>query len=32
MDGNPLSDPTAVRRVVFVMKGGIIYRNLTPNR
>jgi imidazolonepropionase-like amidohydrolase len=29
-DGNPLSDPTAVRRVVFVMKGGTIFRNLVP--
>ncbi|MGA8532271.1 MAG: amidohydrolase family protein [Acidobacteriaceae bacterium] len=30
MDGNPLTDPTAVRRVVFVMKGGTIFRNLVP--
>lgn len=30
MDGNPLSDPTSVRRVVFVMKGGIIFKNLVP--
>jgi imidazolonepropionase-like amidohydrolase len=30
MDGNPLTDPTAVRRVVFVMKGGTIFKNLVP--
>jgi imidazolonepropionase-like amidohydrolase len=28
MDGNPLTDPTALRRVEFVMKGGTIYKNL----
>ncbi|HXY61175.1 MAG TPA: amidohydrolase family protein [Chthoniobacterales bacterium] len=28
LDGNPLKDITAVRRVVFVMKGGIVYKNL----
>ncbi|HKE21908.1 MAG TPA: amidohydrolase family protein [Bryobacteraceae bacterium] len=28
-DGNPLDDITAVRRVVFVMRGGAVYRN-TP--
>ena len=27
LNGNPLKDITAVRRVVFVMKGGIIYKN-----
>jgi imidazolonepropionase-like amidohydrolase len=27
IDGNPLNDITAVRRVVFVMKGGKVYRN-----
>lgn len=30
MNGNPLTDPTAVRRVVFVMKGGKIFENLVP--
>ena len=30
MDGNPLEDATAVRRVVFVMKGGTIFRNVVP--
>ncbi|HEX9255992.1 MAG TPA: amidohydrolase family protein [Candidatus Angelobacter sp.] len=27
LDGNPLADITAVRRVVFVMKGGKVYKN-----
>jgi imidazolonepropionase-like amidohydrolase len=27
LDGDPLNDITAVRRVVFVMKGGIVYKN-----
>ena len=29
LDGNPLKDITAVRRVVFVMKGGVVYKNAT---
>lgn len=33
LDGDPLKDITAVRRVVFVMKGGIVYKNtVTTNR
>jgi imidazolonepropionase-like amidohydrolase len=28
LDGNPLQDITAVRRVVFVMKGGVVYKNV----
>jgi imidazolonepropionase-like amidohydrolase len=31
MDGDPLHDVTAARRVVFVMKGGKVYENLAPN-
>jgi imidazolonepropionase-like amidohydrolase len=31
LDGNPVKDITAVRRVVFVMKGGIIYKNVARN-
>jgi imidazolonepropionase-like amidohydrolase len=27
VDGNPLEDITAVRRVVWVMKGGKVYRS-----
>lgn len=27
LDGDPLTDITAVRRAVFVMKGGIVYKN-----
>ena len=29
IDGDPLKDITAVRRVVFVMKGGVVYKNET---
>ena len=31
MDGDPLKDPASVRRVVFVMKGGRVFKNLAPN-
>jgi imidazolonepropionase-like amidohydrolase len=30
LDGDPLKDITAVRRVVFVMKGGLVYKHVTP--
>jgi imidazolonepropionase-like amidohydrolase len=30
LDGDPLTDITAVRRVVFVMKGGVVYKNVAP--
>jgi imidazolonepropionase-like amidohydrolase len=26
LDGDPLADLTAVRRVVFVMRGGVVYK------
>ena len=32
LDGDPLKDITAVRRVVFVMKGGVVYKNIAPHR
>ena len=27
VDGDPVKDITAVRRVVFVMRGGVVYKN-----
>lgn len=30
LDGDPLEDITAVRRVMFVMKGGVVYKNDAP--
>jgi imidazolonepropionase-like amidohydrolase len=32
MDGNPLEDATSVRRVLFVMKGGAIFKNVIPTQ
>lgn len=32
IDGDPLKDITAVRRVVFVMKGGVVYKNNDSRR
>jgi imidazolonepropionase-like amidohydrolase len=32
MDGNPLQDATSVRRVLFVMKGGTIFKNVVPTQ
>jgi imidazolonepropionase-like amidohydrolase len=31
MDGNPLIDPTVLRKVVFVMKGGKIFKNIVSS-
>jgi len=31
VDGNPLDDITTVRRVVFVMKSGTVYKNVAPS-
>jgi len=31
LDGDPLKDISAVRRVVFVMKGGVVYKNAARN-
>jgi imidazolonepropionase-like amidohydrolase len=30
IDGDPIKDITSVRRVVFVMKGGVVYKNHPP--
>ena len=30
LDGDPLADPPALGRVVFVMRGGVVYRNDAP--
>lgn len=30
LDGDPRTDPTAVRRVVFVMRGGVVYKWVGP--
>jgi imidazolonepropionase-like amidohydrolase len=32
LDGDPLKDITAVRRVVFVMKGGVVYKSIVRGR
>ena len=32
LDGDPLKDITAVRRVVFVMKGGVVYKNIAKHQ
>jgi imidazolonepropionase-like amidohydrolase len=30
LEGDPLKDITAVRRIIFVMKGGVVYKNAAP--
>ncbi|HEV2836684.1 MAG TPA: amidohydrolase family protein, partial [Pyrinomonadaceae bacterium] len=32
LDGDPLKDITAVRRVLFVMKGGVVYKNVAHRK
>jgi imidazolonepropionase-like amidohydrolase len=32
VDGDPLTDIMALQRVVFVMKGGVVYRNVAGRR
>ena len=32
LDGDPLKDITSVRRVVFVMKEGAVYKNVAAGR
>jgi imidazolonepropionase-like amidohydrolase len=32
LDGDPIADITAVRRVVFVMKGGVVYKNVARHQ
>jgi imidazolonepropionase-like amidohydrolase len=32
VDGDPLADITALQRVVFVMKGGVVWRNVAAGR
>jgi imidazolonepropionase-like amidohydrolase len=32
LDGDPVADITAVRRVVFVMRGGVVYKSVGGKR